>query len=267
MAPRLGGVPLDAAAEAARELLEKEPLTSAELGRRLGERWPDADVAALGQVARGALALVQIPPRGLWGTAGRRRTRRSRPGWAPRWTAPARSKSSCCVISPLSARRASATRRPGAGLLDWGTMLSGYGRGCPPFVMRPAANCSPRPTPPAEPRHRGSRPGVVQRWAGGRDVAPGGFAYRSSSAKTSSRIAGGSRGRYRGERSVREGVGARARTVRIALLVQRRARASDYQCGDQPPVPARPDDTSQIALLPGVLNFLSELGARTREPS
>jgi Winged helix DNA-binding domain len=70
LAPRLGGVPLQAAAQAARELLEEQPLTFAELGRRLGERWPGADPAALGQVARGALALVQIPPRGLWGRSG-----------------------------------------------------------------------------------------------------------------------------------------------------------------------------------------------------
>jgi hypothetical protein len=70
LTPRLAGVPLQAAARAARELLEEEPLTFAELGRRLGKRWPEADPAALGQVARGALALVQIPPRGLWGASG-----------------------------------------------------------------------------------------------------------------------------------------------------------------------------------------------------
>ncbi|HEY2656685.1 MAG TPA: winged helix DNA-binding domain-containing protein [Solirubrobacteraceae bacterium] len=67
---RLGGAPPEAVAEAARGLLEDEPLTFAELGRRLGERWPEAEAAALGQVARGALALVQVPPRGLWGRSG-----------------------------------------------------------------------------------------------------------------------------------------------------------------------------------------------------
>jgi hypothetical protein len=70
LAPRLGGLPVQTAAAAARELLEAEPLTFAELGRRLSERWPDAETAALGQVARGTLALVQIPPRGLWGRNG-----------------------------------------------------------------------------------------------------------------------------------------------------------------------------------------------------
>jgi Winged helix DNA-binding domain len=70
LGPALGGVPLDAVAAVARKLLEQEPLTFAALGRRLGERWPDADPAALAQVARGALALVQTPPRGLWGRGG-----------------------------------------------------------------------------------------------------------------------------------------------------------------------------------------------------
>jgi hypothetical protein len=70
LAPRLGGVAFDEAAEAARELLEGEALTFAQLGRRLGDRWPDADPSALAHVARGALALVQIPPRGLWGRNG-----------------------------------------------------------------------------------------------------------------------------------------------------------------------------------------------------
>jgi len=70
VAVRLGGVPPEAVAEAARGLLEDEPLTFAQLGGRLGQRWPEADAAALGQVARGALALVQIPPRGLWGRSG-----------------------------------------------------------------------------------------------------------------------------------------------------------------------------------------------------
>ncbi len=38
LAPRLGGVPLQSVAEAARELLEEEPRTFAELGRRLAPR-------------------------------------------------------------------------------------------------------------------------------------------------------------------------------------------------------------------------------------
>jgi hypothetical protein len=70
LAPRLGSAPLETVAQAARALLEDEPLTFAALRRRLGERWPDADPAALSQVARGGLALVQTPPRGLWGRSG-----------------------------------------------------------------------------------------------------------------------------------------------------------------------------------------------------
>lgn len=67
---RLGGAPLDAVAAAAREVLEDQPLTFAQISGRLAERWPDAERAALGNVARGALALVQVPPRGLWGQTG-----------------------------------------------------------------------------------------------------------------------------------------------------------------------------------------------------
>jgi hypothetical protein len=70
LAPRLGSAPLETVAQVARALLEDEPLSTAALGRRLGERWPDADPVALSQVARGRLALVQTPPRGLWGRSG-----------------------------------------------------------------------------------------------------------------------------------------------------------------------------------------------------
>lgn len=45
------------------------------------------------------------------------------------------------AISPLSAQRASATRKPGAGLPDSARLPDGCGRACPPFVIRPAANC------------------------------------------------------------------------------------------------------------------------------
>jgi hypothetical protein len=57
------------AAEAAR-LLGERPMTFAELGRRLGETWPDRDQASLCQAVRAWLPLVQVPPRGLWGRAG-----------------------------------------------------------------------------------------------------------------------------------------------------------------------------------------------------
>ena len=57
-------------ARAGRELLEAEPMTPAQLGRRLRERWPDAAPDALAHGARYLLPLVQTPPRAVWGRSG-----------------------------------------------------------------------------------------------------------------------------------------------------------------------------------------------------
>ena len=70
---RLAGVDLGELAAAARELVDAEPLTFGELGKRLAQRWPDRDPLALAQTARCLLALVQAPPRGLWRRGGRAR--------------------------------------------------------------------------------------------------------------------------------------------------------------------------------------------------
>ena len=65
-APLLRGVDLDAPMEWARRYLE-EPRTQPQLKSALGERFPDLDPAALALACRNRLALVQVPPRGLWG--------------------------------------------------------------------------------------------------------------------------------------------------------------------------------------------------------
>ena len=61
---------LDEIAKVAREHVEAEALTNADLGRLLTERWPGKDVTALLQAVRAKLAIVQLPPRGLWGVGG-----------------------------------------------------------------------------------------------------------------------------------------------------------------------------------------------------
>ena len=66
----LPGLDFDEVTAAGRRLLEERPLTFSELGRRLRERWPERDAASLAHVLRAHAALVQVPPRGLWGQSG-----------------------------------------------------------------------------------------------------------------------------------------------------------------------------------------------------
>jgi hypothetical protein len=69
-APRLAGAdPADVGA-LGRTLVEREPMTFGALGRALAERWPDADPFALAQTVRQLVPLVQVPPRGVWGSSG-----------------------------------------------------------------------------------------------------------------------------------------------------------------------------------------------------
>jgi hypothetical protein len=69
-ARRLTGVDIDEVAEAARELLEERPLTRAELGPLLGERWPGVDTESLAHAVTYRTPVVQVPPRAIWGAGG-----------------------------------------------------------------------------------------------------------------------------------------------------------------------------------------------------
>ncbi|WP_326639585.1 winged helix DNA-binding domain-containing protein [Streptosporangium sp. NBC_01755] len=66
----LAGVDLDELAVVGRKLVEERPLTFRELGAALRERWPDSPAEALAAGVRNTLALVQVPPRGIWGVGG-----------------------------------------------------------------------------------------------------------------------------------------------------------------------------------------------------
>lgn len=69
------GLDMDELVAAARPFLEERPLTGKELGALLGEHgrkagWGDRAEASLAYAARNRMALVQVPPRGVWGKSG-----------------------------------------------------------------------------------------------------------------------------------------------------------------------------------------------------
>ena len=69
-AAKLRGAPLEDVVAAGVKLLAESPLTRTELASVLAPRWPEAEPAALAQAVTFNSALVQVPPRGLWGGRG-----------------------------------------------------------------------------------------------------------------------------------------------------------------------------------------------------
>jgi len=65
------GVDQVALAAAGRALVEERPLTFSELGALLAKRWPEHRPDALALAVRALVPLVQVPPRAVWGSAGR----------------------------------------------------------------------------------------------------------------------------------------------------------------------------------------------------
>lgn len=86
--PGLDGVDLAPALAYAREVLSERALSLAELRQAFAERFPDLDAAALAYAARCRPALVQVPPRGVWGRSGRPRTTTAE-SWLGRQLVPA----------------------------------------------------------------------------------------------------------------------------------------------------------------------------------
>jgi hypothetical protein len=66
----IADVDLPSLAAAGRQLLDEKPRTNAELRPLLGAQWPNNDVSSLAFAIRNLLPLVQIPPRGIWGSGG-----------------------------------------------------------------------------------------------------------------------------------------------------------------------------------------------------
>lgn len=64
------GLDIEAVVAAGRALVEEKPCAFSEIGNLLAERWPDRYPAALAQIIRAWVPLVQVPPRGVWGKSG-----------------------------------------------------------------------------------------------------------------------------------------------------------------------------------------------------
>lgn len=64
----LPGVDFDELAVAGEPLFAETPRTLSEVGRAVNDRWPQAAPRALGDALSSLVPLVQVPPRGVWGT-------------------------------------------------------------------------------------------------------------------------------------------------------------------------------------------------------
>ena len=65
--PALAGVDVDTVLAFARPFLAERPRTGPQLRAAIAERFPHLDAAALAYACRNRLAVVQVPPRGVWG--------------------------------------------------------------------------------------------------------------------------------------------------------------------------------------------------------
>lgn len=68
--PALKGVDMPALLKLSRKLVEEKPLTFTGLGKLLEQRFPGRPLDSLGYASRTHFAMIQVPPRGLWGRSG-----------------------------------------------------------------------------------------------------------------------------------------------------------------------------------------------------
>ena len=66
----LEGLDIDLLATTGRALVEEQPRAFSKIAALLHERWPDRDPMVLANAVRSLIPLVQIPPRGIWGSGG-----------------------------------------------------------------------------------------------------------------------------------------------------------------------------------------------------
>ena len=67
---QLGGAEVADVIAAGLDLLADGPMVATDLGKRLQERWPEADAVSIGYAIRFLTPVLQPPPRGLWGRSG-----------------------------------------------------------------------------------------------------------------------------------------------------------------------------------------------------
>lgn len=68
--PALEGLDMKAILKLSRKLVEDKPLTFTGLGKFLEKRFPGRPVDSLGYASRNHFAMIQVPPRGIWGKSG-----------------------------------------------------------------------------------------------------------------------------------------------------------------------------------------------------
>ena len=128
LSPHLRGVDLAPVVEAGRTLLEKSRGRD-RAASVLAARFPSSTRQRSRYACQMRLALVQVPPRGLWGRSAQVRWTTAEAWLGRPLAATRRSTPSCSAISPRSGRRRWRTSRRGAGSPDSRRRSSGCARG------------------------------------------------------------------------------------------------------------------------------------------